>query len=98
VLRAGAVDEALRVAIAFARALPWDAHVHEVRGWLAQALGATTPAPAARRATALYWDGQLALSQARLADAQQQLEAALAEARDAGEPAVAAAALAGLGR
>ncbi len=35
-LRAGAADEALRVAIAFARALPWDAHAHEVRGWLAE--------------------------------------------------------------
>ena len=55
-LRAGAVDEALRVAMR-SRALPWDAHVHEVRGWLAQALGAATPAPALR-ASALYWDGQ----------------------------------------
>jgi predicted ATPase/DNA-binding SARP family transcriptional activator len=97
-LRAGAVDEALRVAIAFARALPWDAHVHEVRGWLAQALGAATPAPAPRRASALYWDGQLALSQARLDDARRQLEAALAVAREAGEPAVEAAALTSLGR
>ena len=39
-LRAGAVDEALRVAIAFAQALPWDAHTHEVRGWLAGGLAA----------------------------------------------------------
>ena len=31
----GAADDALRIAIAFARALPWDAHAHEVRGWLA---------------------------------------------------------------
>ena len=30
-LRAGATDEALRVAIAFMAALPWDAHAHEVR-------------------------------------------------------------------
>jgi tetratricopeptide (TPR) repeat protein len=97
-LRAGAVDEALRVAIAFARALPWDAHVHEVRGWLAQALAAATPAAAARRASALYWDGQLALSQARLDDARQRLEAALAVAREASEPAVEAAALTSLGR
>jgi predicted ATPase/DNA-binding SARP family transcriptional activator len=97
-LRAGAVVEALRVAIAFARALPWDAHVHEVRGWLAQALGAPTPAPAGFRAAALYWDGRLALSQARVADAQRQLERALALAHEAAEGAVEAAALATLGR
>ena len=97
-LRAGAADEALRVAIAFARALPWDAHANEVRGWLAQALGAPVPAPAARRATALYWDGSLALSQGRFAYAQARLEAALAAARKASEPAVEAAALAALGR
>jgi predicted ATPase/DNA-binding SARP family transcriptional activator len=97
-LRAGAADEALRVAIAFARALPWDAHVHEVRGWLAQALGATTPVPPGLRATALYWDGRLALSHAGVADAQRKLEAAVAAAREAGEPAVEAAALASLGR
>ncbi len=97
-LRAGTVDEALRVAIAFAAALPWDAHVHEVRGWLAQALLATTPAPQARRAIALYWDGRLALSQARVAEAERQLQAALILAREAGEPAVEAAALASRGR
>jgi predicted ATPase/DNA-binding SARP family transcriptional activator len=95
-LRAGAADDALRVAIAFARALPWDAHAHEVRGWLAQALAA--PAPAARRATALYWDGQLALSQARFRDAGTQLEAAVATAREAREASVEAAALTALGR
>ena len=33
-LRAGGAEDALRIAIAFARALPWDAHAHEVRGWL----------------------------------------------------------------
>jgi predicted ATPase/DNA-binding SARP family transcriptional activator len=97
-LRAGAADEALRVAIAFARALPWDAHAHEVRGWLAQALAAPATAPAGRRATALYWDGQLALSQARFGDAGTQLEAALATAREAGEASVEAAALTALGR
>ncbi len=42
-LRAGAAEDALRIAIAFARALPWDAHAHEVRGWLAQALEALPP-------------------------------------------------------
>jgi predicted ATPase/DNA-binding SARP family transcriptional activator len=95
-LRAGVADEALRIAIAFARALPWDAHAHEVRGWLAQALEA--PAPAARRATALYWDGQLALSQARFDDAGARLESALAAAREAHEPSVEVAAMVALGR
>jgi predicted ATPase/DNA-binding SARP family transcriptional activator len=97
-LRAGATDEALRVAIAFARALPWDAHAHEVRGWLAQALGAPAALPAERRATGLYWDGMLALSQGLFGDALAQLEAALAAAREAGDPSVEAATLAALGR
>jgi predicted ATPase/DNA-binding SARP family transcriptional activator len=97
-LQAGATEEALRVAIAFARALPWDAHAHEVRGWLAQVLGAPTQPPAERRATGLYWDGMLALSQGLFGDARGQLEAALATARDAREPSVEAAALASLGR
>jgi predicted ATPase/DNA-binding SARP family transcriptional activator len=39
-LRHGMADDAVRVAIAFARALPWDAHTDEERGWLAQALAA----------------------------------------------------------
>jgi predicted ATPase/DNA-binding SARP family transcriptional activator len=95
-LRAGAADEAMRVAIAFARALPWDAHAHEVRGWLAQALEA--PGPATRRASGLYWDGRLALSQGRFGDAGARLEAALVAARAAREPAVEAVALAALGR
>jgi predicted ATPase/DNA-binding SARP family transcriptional activator len=94
-LRSGAADEALRVAVAFARALPWDAHAHEVRGWLAQALGAAAPA---RRATALYWDGRLALSQGRFDEAGARLESALEAAREASEPAVEAAALVALGR
>src|SRR5215208_732502 len=97
-LHAGAVDEALRVAIAFARALPWDAHAHEVRGWLAQVLDAPAPLPPERRATGLYWDGTLALSQDLFGDAEVQLEAALAAAREAGEPSVEAAVLAALGR
>jgi predicted ATPase/DNA-binding SARP family transcriptional activator len=97
-LHAGAADEALRVAIAFARALPWDAHAHEVRGWLAQVLGAPAPLSAERRATGLYWDGMLALSQGRFDDAQGQLEAALAAAREARDPTVEAAVLAALGR
>ena len=97
-LRAGAADDALRVAIAFARALPWDAHAHEVRGWLAQALVALAPSPSALRATGLYWDGVLALSQGLFGDAQARLESALDAAREAREPAVETAALAALGR
>ena len=97
-LHAGATEEALRVAIAFARALPWDAHAHEVRGWLAQVLGAPAPPAAEQRAIGLYWDGTLALSQGLFDDAQAQLEAALAAAREAREPSVEAAALAALGR
>jgi predicted ATPase/DNA-binding SARP family transcriptional activator len=97
-LHGGAVDEALRVAIAFARVLPWDAHAQEVRGWLAQALGAETPVSTARRASGLYWDGRLALSQGRFTDAQARLEAALQAARDAHQPDVESAALAALGR
>jgi predicted ATPase/DNA-binding SARP family transcriptional activator len=97
-LQAEAADEALRVAIAFASALPWDAHAHEVRGWLAQVLDASPLLPAERRATGLYWDGTLALSQGLFDDAQARLEAALAAARDAREPSVEAAVLAALGR
>jgi predicted ATPase/DNA-binding SARP family transcriptional activator len=97
-LRAGAADEALRLAIAFARVLPWDAHAQEIRGWLAQALGATAPVATARRASALYWDGQLALRQGRFTYAQTRLEGALQAAREAGEPAVEVASLVALGR
>jgi predicted ATPase/DNA-binding SARP family transcriptional activator len=97
-LQAGAAEEALRVAIAFARALPWDAHAHEVRGWLAQVLAAPAPLPGERRATGLYWDGMLALSQGLFGDAETQLEAALAAAREAREASVEAAVLAALGR
>jgi predicted ATPase/DNA-binding SARP family transcriptional activator len=97
-LRAGATDEALRVAIAFARALPWDSHAHEVRGWLGQAVDARAAPSEALRASGLYWQGALALSQGLFRDAQEQLEAALAVAREAGESSVEAAALAALGR
>jgi predicted ATPase/DNA-binding SARP family transcriptional activator len=97
-MRSGSADQALRLAIAFARALPWDARAQEVRGWLAQALGATTPVSTALRASALYWDGQLALLQGRLTYAQARLEAALQAAREARDPVREAAALAALGR
>jgi predicted ATPase/DNA-binding SARP family transcriptional activator len=97
-LRAGAAEDALRVAIAFARALPWDAHTYEVRGWLAQALDADAPLPAGSRASGLHWDGILALSQGSFDDARALLEAALAAAREAPEPVVEAASLSALGR
>jgi predicted ATPase/DNA-binding SARP family transcriptional activator len=97
-LNAGAGDEALRLAIAFARALPYDAHAHEVRGWLAQALAAPVPHSAERRATTLYWDGTLALSQGLFGDAEVQLQAALAAAREAEDQSIEAAVLAALGR
>jgi len=96
--RAGATDGALRVAIAFARALPWDAHVHEVRGWLQHALTATPCPTPALRATGLYWDGALALSMGVFGDAAKQLTAALTAAREAEDAATEAAALAALGR
>lgn len=97
-LRAGATEDALRVAIAFARALPWDAHAHEVRGWLAQALGASPPPTPGWHANGLYWDGSLALSMGLFGDAEAQLEAAVAAAREADDPEVEAAALAAIGR
>jgi predicted ATPase len=97
-LRSGAAEDALRVAVAFARALPWDAHTQEVRGWLAQALAALPAQPLPRRAVGLYWDGRLALSQARFDEAEDRLEAARAAAREVGDPEVEAAAMAALGR
>jgi predicted ATPase/DNA-binding SARP family transcriptional activator len=97
-LQAGAIDEALRVSIAFARALPWDAHAHEVRGWLRQVLAASPEPPVERRASGLYWDGMLALSQGFFDDAKLQLEAALAAAREARRLNIEAAVLAALGR
>ncbi len=93
-----AADDALRIAIAFARTLPWDAHAHEVRAWLQQALDRLAPQPSPRRAAALYWDGRLALSQARFAAAQAPLEQALAAARALEDRELEAAALTALGR
>jgi predicted ATPase/DNA-binding SARP family transcriptional activator len=97
-LQRGAVEEALRVAVAFARALPWDAHAYEVRGWLAQVLASPASLSPEQRASGLYWEGTLALSQGLFDDAREQLEAALAAAREAGEASVEAAVLAALGR
>ena len=84
-LRAGAAEDALRIAIAFARALPWDAHAHEVRGWLRRRSSSSRPSPARGAPPALYWDGQLALSQARFAEAEAPLEQALDAARALGD-------------
>ena len=97
-LRDGRAPEALRVAIAVARALPWDAHTHEVRGWLADGVRALPPGATTQHTTALYWNGRLAISQARFAEAQARLQAALEMARELGEPYIEAAALAALGR
>ena len=97
-LQAGAIDEALRLSIAFARVLPWDAHAHEVRGWLHQVLASSPAPPVERRASGLYWDGVLALSQGLFDEAQLQLEAALAAAREARRHDIEAAVLASLGR
>jgi predicted ATPase len=97
-LRGGAAEDALRVAVAFARALPWDAYTHEVRGWLAAALAALPDEPTRGRAVGLYWDGKLALFQARYTEAHARLEAALADAREVGDAAIEAAALGAIGR
>ena len=97
-LHAGGAEDALRIAIAFARTLPWDAHAHEVRAWLHQALFQLAPEPSARRAAAHFWDGQLALSQARFLAAEPPLQKALAMAQEVLEPALEAAVLTALGR
>ena len=97
-LRAGATDDALRVAIGFAQALPWDAHAHEVRGWLAHALTSSPPPTPTRRASGLYWDGALALAMGLFGNAAEQLTAALTAAREAEDHAIEAAALTRLGR
>jgi predicted ATPase len=97
-LRGGAAEDALRVAVAFARALPWDAYTHELRGWFADALAALPDRPTPRRAVGLYWDGRLALSQAEFVAAEDRLQAALTAAREVGEAAIEAAALGALGR
>ena len=53
-----------------------------------QALDGVPPEPSPRRASALYWDGQLALSQARFAAAEAPLEQALTVAQELGDPAL----------
>jgi predicted ATPase len=97
-LRGGAAEDALRVAVAFARALPWDAYTHEVRGWVAEALAALPDGPTRGRAVGLYWDGKLALFQARFTEAHARLEASLSDAREVGDASIEAAALGAIGR
>ncbi|MEN3279085.1 MAG: hypothetical protein V7607_225 [Solirubrobacteraceae bacterium] len=97
-LRDGMAEDALRIAIASARALSWDAHTQELRGRLAEALAVLPSERSSLRATALYWDGRLAISQARFDEAETLLEAALAAGRELGEVRMEAAALAALGR
>jgi predicted ATPase/DNA-binding SARP family transcriptional activator len=97
-MRRGDAAEALRVAIAFAEALPWDAHTHEVRSWLSGGLAALTEDAPELRATALYSDGRLAISQARFSDAEPRLRDALEAAREAGERELEAKVLIALGR
>ncbi len=97
-LAMGDADGALRIAIAFARALPWDAHAHEVRGWFERALAALGPEHTHRRAEALYWDGSLALTQTRFASADAALAEAVELARRLEDAPLEAAALSARGR
>jgi predicted ATPase/DNA-binding SARP family transcriptional activator len=97
-LQAGATEDALRIAIAAASALPWDVHAHDVRGRLREALERFPSDPSPLRAKALYWDGQLALSQARFAEAKRPLTEALEAARALDDLELQAAALTALGR
>ena len=69
-----------------------------MRGWLAAGLAALTDDAPALRATALFWDGRLAISQGRFAEAEPRLRAALDAAHAAGEPGIEATVLVALGR
>jgi predicted ATPase/transcriptional regulator with XRE-family HTH domain len=71
-------------------------HYHEGRGWL-EALVAKGSGTEAERAKALYGAGSLATEQGDYGHAVRHLEAALAAARSARDPAVAALALTDLG-
>ncbi len=97
-LRAGDPGEGLRVAIAFAEALPWDAHVQEVRTWLADGLAALGDAEPALRAVALHRDGALAIAQGRFAEAAPRLREAQAAAGATGDGRTEAAAAIALAR
>jgi hypothetical protein len=69
-----------------------------VRVWLAGALAALGGDHSALRATALQWDGRLAISQARFGEAEPRLRAALDAAREAHEPVIEARVLVALAR
>ena len=97
-LRAGQPDEALRVAIAFADALPWDAHTQEVRCWLANGLAALGAEAPDLRARALCGDGRLAVSQGRFAEAERPLREAVKVAHAAQDAATEVVARIALGR
>jgi len=97
-LRAGHAGEGLRVAIAFAEALPWDAHAQEVRSWLADGLAALGDAEPALRAVALHRDGALAIAQGRFAEAAPRLREAQAAARATGDARTEASAAIALAR
>ena len=97
-LGAGAAEDALRIAIAAASALPWDLHAHDVQVRLRDALDRLPSDPSPRRATALFWDGQLALTQARFAEAKRPLTEALETARALDDLRLQAATLTALGR
>ena len=71
----GEIEAALRLAIAFARALPYDAHAEDVQGRLAPALDASDPAPYRLRAAGLHWSGRLAISRSDYPHAQARLDA-----------------------
>ncbi len=97
-LGAGHAGEGLRVATAFAEALPWDAHAQEVRAWLADGLDALGDAEPALRAVALLRDGTLAITLGRFAEAAPRLRAAEAAARASGDRRTEAAAAIALAR
>ena len=95
----GAAEDALRIAIAFARALPWDAHAHEVRGWLQQALvAAPARAERAARRRAVLGRAARALAGALRGRRGARCARRWTLARALGRPALEAAALTALGR
>ena len=98
-LRAGEAEDALRIAIAFARALPWDAHAHEVRGWLAQALTMVGPEPSrAARHGAVLGRGARALPGALRGRRGAAARRRSTRRGTLGDPALEAAVLTALGR
>jgi predicted ATPase len=74
----GDTESALRLAIAFGRALPYDAHVEEVQGWLDAALDASDRERSRLPAAGLYWSGRLAITQGDYPRAADRLDACVA--------------------